>query len=418
MCTGSWFAKCFLILLLLAAQGIACAGTRVTIDGHNRLLLNGKLWFPIGLSPGPPLGGKDPLGRDPLDVVKAAGINCFRVGGQAADADRVEIPSEYVDLVGDHGMYVFVNLRELTVLDPQFSERREKLRAMIEKYREHPAMAAWKSMDEPTVGLRKTPVDQMLAAYKLIKQADPNHPVWLNHSPGGWHNYGLYRDVCDISGVDVYPISVPMGVASKLANRQISCIGDYMDIISKAMDGRKPILMVLQVGWSGASPPKHIRVFPTFHQERYMAYQAIINGANGLLFFGSQKALEGRDAELGFNWTFWNEILRPLMREIGEGSELHQAMMALPSKLPLEVKGAPDIEFTVREVGPYVYILAAKREGAEAPVSFSGDFLAGEAEVLFEGRKLPIMNGAFADRFGRNDVHVYRLRLDPPSVAH
>jgi len=389
------------------------APTRVTIDEHNRLLLNGKPWFPICMSPGPPLRSKDPLGRDAMDTVKAGGINSFRVGAAAPDADRVEIPAEYVDWIAEHGMYAFINLREMSVLDPQFPDREARLRAVIEQFRCNPALALWKSMDEPTVGLDNRIVDRMMSAYKFIKELDPDHPVWLNHSPGGFHNYHLYRDVCDISGVDVYPVSIPMGVASKLANKEISCIGDYMEIVSRAMDGKRPIFMVLQVCWSGAMPPKHVRTYPTFHQERYMTYQAIIKGARGLLFFGSDKGYEDQDVPYGFNWTFWNGVLRPLLREIGEGSELHSALLAVDSKLPIKVSGAPDIELAVREVGPCAYILAAKREGPESLIRFSGDFLRGEVEVLFEERSVQAKDGSFTDRFGPNDVHVYKIPLRP-----
>ncbi|MCX6375852.1 MAG: hypothetical protein NTU88_07455, partial [Armatimonadetes bacterium] len=73
-------------VLLSTAVICAPAPTRVTIDEQNRLLLNGKPWFPICLSPGPPLRSRDPLGRDAMDTVKAGGINSFRVGGAAPDA--------------------------------------------------------------------------------------------------------------------------------------------------------------------------------------------------------------------------------------------------------------------------------------------------------------------------------------------
>ncbi len=404
----------FVVLLTSAAMTAEQkhAPTRVTIDQHNRLLLNGKPWFPLCLSPGPPHNGKDPLGRDALDAVKAGGIDSFRVGGKIGqDGAEVVIPAEYVDWIAKHKMYAFINLRELSVLDPGVPDRKSKLRATIERYRMNPALALWKSMDEPTVGKSITPVDQMQAAYKLIKEVDPDHPVWLNHSPGGFYNYRLYRDVCDITGVDVYPVSVPKGVASKLPNKGISCIGDYMDIVTKAVDGKKPAFMVLQIGWSGATPPKHIRIFPTLRQERYMTYQAIINGARGLLFFGSDRALMGKDAELGFNWTFWNDVLKPILREIGEGSELHSALLVPDSKLPVKASGGDDLEFTAREVGPFLYILAAKREGGEKDIRFKGAMIKGEVEVMFEDRTIEVINGSFVDFFRPNDVHVYKVRL-------
>ena len=33
-------------------------------------------------------------------------------------------------------------------------------------------------------------------------------------------------------------------------------------------------------------PPDHVPIFPTLKQARFMAYEAIIAGARGLVFFG------------------------------------------------------------------------------------------------------------------------------------
>ena len=44
-----------------------------------------------------------------------------------------------------------------------------------------------------------------------------------------------------------------------------------------------------------------------------MTYEAIINGARGLLYFGGNnaKAMTPADLELGWNWTFWNTGIAP-----------------------------------------------------------------------------------------------------------
>ena len=48
--------------------------------------------------------------------------------------------------------------------------------------------------------------------------------------------------------------------------------------------------MTLQIAWSGAAlskdAPNIVPRFPSLPQERFMAYQAIVNGARGLVFFG------------------------------------------------------------------------------------------------------------------------------------
>ena len=48
-----------------------------------------------------------------------------------------------------------------------------------------------------------------------------------------------------------------------------------------------------------------------------MTYQAIINGARGLVYFGGHltKACTPEDAKLGWNWTFWSHVLRPVVEE-------------------------------------------------------------------------------------------------------
>ena len=410
-----WFFLCLIIIIqgnaFAAMKEIRSVPTKVTYDEHNRILLNGKPWFPIVFTPfGPPLGAKDPNGRDAIEVLAAGGVDGFRIGRGIKTPEDEEMYAKYLDWFAEHGVYGFPYIAKLSVFEPQAPERKERLKEIVERFKYHPAMAVWKTDDEPAWG--KAPIEGLMEAYKYLKEIDPDHPAWMAHAPRDTVDIlREYCKACDMTGIDIYPISVPMGKHGHLPNKEISVVGDYADFINQAVDGKKPFLMILQVCWSGVVPPNNVLVYPTFHQERYMAYQAIIKGARGLVFFGMPVALQGRDAELGYNWTFWDEILKPLLREIGKGSELHSALLAPNSKPSLKATGAPDIEFTVREVGSFVYILAAKRESAEAPVTFSGNWLKGEVEVMFEGRTLEAKDGSFTDRFGPNDVHVYKVRM-------
>jgi len=84
-------------------------------------------------------------------------------------------------------------------------------------------------------------------------------------------------------------------------------------------EGKKPVWMVLQISWSGVLKPGLTLRFPTFPEERFMSYQAIINGARGLIYFGgnNEAAMSDADKKLGWNWTFWKRVLRPVVEEIG-----------------------------------------------------------------------------------------------------
>ena len=147
-----------------------------------------------------------------------------------------------------------------------------------------------------------------------------------------------------------------------------------------------------------------------------MAYQAIVNGARGVVFFGGHigKACTPEDAKLGWNWTFWNRVLRPVVEEIGEKGPLYPALVAPDSELSVKVegKGSGEVEFCVREAGADVFVIACKREGATVNVRFTGlppDV--GPGEVLFESpRRVEAKGGAFSDWFGPFEVHVYRFK--------
>jgi hypothetical protein len=190
-------------------------------------------------------------------------------------------------------------------------------------------------------------------------------------------------------------------------------VGDYTKEMEAVSEGKKAVWMTLQIAWSGVIKRGTTMRFPTFPEERFMTYQAIINGARGLTYFGGEleKTLRREDAKLGWNWTFWRRVLRPVVEEIGAKSPLYPALVAPESKLPIRVRGQ-NIEFCAREVGPDLFILACNRGHSTEQVEFSGiPASAQTGDVLFEEpRKPALKEGQFQDWFTPFEVHVYRLR--------
>ena len=173
-------------------------------------------------------------------------------------------------------------------------------------------------------------------------------------------------------------------------------------------------MMILQICWSGVTTKGRTLRFPTFFDERYMTYQSIIDGARGLVYFGGNVhgCLNDRDAAYGWNWTFYNRVLKPVLDELRPQGPLYPALIAPKSKLQVTSDGGNQMDYTIREAGEYVYLLAARREGTTTEVSYSGlpnDLHDGE--VLFESlRHVTVTNGKFTDWFAPHDVHVYRFR--------
>ncbi len=401
--------ECLLLLALVTAAPVGFAA-QVTIGRDNIIQVNGETVFPIGFTLAPPPGGKTPAGDDAYREIKSNGAVFHRCGpgprqwGAEAEAklDRLLEASAQADLLCG------VSIADLQA--PADAETEQELRRLVRKYKDHPGVGYWKGADEPEWG--KVPVERVRRFYEIVRELDPSHPVWITQAPRGTiESLKRYDPFYDIGAIDIYPIGYPPGGHSHLPNKNISVAGDYARWLREITGGRKPFWMILQISWSGVIKPGRTLRFPTLPEERYMTYQSIINGARGLGYFGGnlEPSMNERDKKLGWNWTFYSRVLKPVLQELAPDSPLHPALVAPDSKLPLRIEGAPDVEFCTREAGGRIFILAAKREGATVQAKFSGlpANISG-GEVLFEEpRKVAVSGGSFSDWFGPNEVHLY-----------
>lgn len=174
----------------------------------------------------------------------------------------------------------------------------------------------WEALEETPpyrgISLVNAPTEEnrlrkgLLEGYLHLKGTDPAHPVWMNHAPRNTipqlARFGLAADVV---GCDIYP--VPAGVAghSDLADRTLASVGAYTDRM-QASAPEKPVWMVLQgFGWNDIraedQPDDPTRRRPKPAETRFMAFDAIVHGARGLLYWGTYKV--EKDS------PFWAELL-------------------------------------------------------------------------------------------------------------
>jgi hypothetical protein len=409
-------AYALLVCLLfpsITASAPGSDGTRVTINSDQVVVLNGEKIFPIGFTMPPPFDGVTPDGRNGLQELAEAGGTFMRTGASGGNWNRATIEREqqWMDAAAAHGMFCWPFLRELGSIVPDDGIREKMLREVIARFKDHPGLFAWKGEDEPEWG--KKPVAPLVRAREIIHELDPNHPLVLIQAPRGTvQSLRPYNIAADIIGADIYPVGYPPGAHSLLTNKHLSLVGDYTRIMMEVADGKLPVWMVLQIAWSGVVKPGKTLRMPTFPEERFMVYEAIIHGARGLNFFGGSLpgALNARDARLGWNWTFWERVLKPIVQEIGRNSPLHPALVARASTLPIQVAG-DGIEWCVREVGTEVFLLACKCEGATTQTTFSGLPVKDQnPELMFESpRRVQVKGGRFTDWFAPFEVHVYRF---------
>lgn len=418
------FSKPFsLFCLLLLGNCFVWAGAQ-SLPGHvtdvqtqpdGPFLIDGAPTFPIGFTMGPPTGATTPAGSNAMAYLSRAGYTfqlwyCPKQAWGPASEEKLDALLREANA---EDMHVVISIEDLQHIRTDDTAHISELKRVLKKYRDNPAILFWKGTDEPQWG--KVPVENLRAYYDTVHALDPHHPIWITQAPRGtvaeWKPYAKYFD---LGAVDIYPISYPPGTHSGTANKELSVVGDYAKQIRESTDFRKPTIMVLQICWSGVAKPGRTLRFPTFTQERYMTYQAIIDGARGLVYFGGNVAagLNERDAAYGWNWNFYDKVLHPVLEQLSPNGPLYPALIAPASKLQISSDGDAAMEYAVREAGQYIYVMAARREGSTVQVSYAG-LPPGttDGEVLFESpRHVNVENGKFTDWFGPHDVHVYRFR--------
>jgi hypothetical protein len=388
--------------------------------------------FPIGLSNGPPPNG--------LARVAAAGVNLIRIGRDDWNAARLpsQIAAEKsnLDALHAHGLRGWLWLGELTNLPAEAgSDRERQLSRVADGLQGHPALAAYKGEDEPRNPFRgKNWIrpDGLVRGYRRLKQIDAGHPLVVIQAPIGTPaQLRPYVPAFDVTGADVYPVSYPPATHTQTANRDISVVGDVTKKMVSVAGGR-PVWMTLQIAWSGVIPsqqaPAHVPRYPSLSAERFMAYQAIVNGARGLIFFGGHltQIAPPADAAAGWNWTFWERVLAPVIAELASPA-LAPALTASKAKASVRT-AASGMELAARQAGGFLYVIAVRRSGGVGRVRFTGlpaRITGGEVLFEYEQRPLPppitsghqvyrriaVSGGSFSDWFAAHDVHVYRFAL-------
>jgi hypothetical protein len=407
------------------------AMTKTLVDAATgNLLVAGKPVFPIGLSDPPPLGSTAPSGLDAWAEIASAGVTFLRnyTVWTAAGVEEQMLPvAQELAAAPQHGLQVWLGLagadNDLT--------HAALLEHVVDTFKGHPGLGAWKGADEPAHG--HVAAAGCIAVYKRLRTLDPNHPVVIIEAPRGPspapHTPDTrltaaavkpYAAACDVHGIDIYPVSVPPGrhAGGPPVNTDISVVGDMTTLIAKATQ-QKAIWTTLQIAWSGVVPP-HPVVFPTLQQARFMAYDAIVAGARGLFFFGGQitQVMSAADKLRGWNWTYWQNVQRPLLMELSDAE--HAPALTAPLAQVAIKANESDIALSPRVTGGFLYVIAVRRSStATGTVRFTGlPTGVTEGTVLGHGesnpaRQVTVARGAFTDQspFAPHNARVYRFRL-------
>ena len=136
-----------------------------------------------------------------------------------------------------------------------------------------------------------------------------------------------------------------------------------------------------------------------------MAYNAIIHGANGILYWG-MKYTPQPSSFISNLYKVTNElsdmleILSTPDSDIQINKRYHELMYSVDA----------GVELIVKEVNSNVYLLTVNSDKNPVKVSLSNIGRYESARVLKENRTITLENGEFTDTYKPFDVHIYELK--------
>lgn len=312
-----------------------------------------------------------------LQDIAAAGFNVIHAG--CSDLDDY---SKFLDEAHRLGVYV------ITEFD------HTKYRQIVEKFRDKPAVLAWNIADD--AGDHKTK-SQILDFHRKIKYLDPNHYTYASIS--GWSKkWSEFSDIADLIGSQSYPIGYNLSNPIKgLPNVLIEVSHTFTLARTAASKQNRPFIANVQAfKWENQRSP-------TANEVYNMAYQSILAGVKGVLFFAYDDAGKNQIRE---NPLVWNR-LKTLAPEIKRLSPIltDGVFTALGTNNQELIAGQWEYRKQL-----YVIVLNTSQSN-NIPVSIKVPIKKGVAKTLFVGRPsgLKIYDEYLKGSIKPEDVHIYRI---------
>ncbi|MFO7973489.1 MAG: hypothetical protein R6V12_02505 [Candidatus Hydrogenedentota bacterium] len=400
----------WLIIGLLGAILILGAGA----EEHDGFLIkDGRKLFPLGFY-------ELPESEEGLKAMADAGVNLVRCRSRA-DLDRLHA-------LGMQGVMPLPFQKGAT----------DDLRAKVAGLVDHPALAVWEGPDEVvwnftaysglyrTKGVHETRgawwsqapeakayaaeqaatvIPNMREAVAMIRDLDEaNRPVWINEAKRSDVYYvRQYLDYTDITGCDYYPVSA--------RGRNIAAIAGATERWNQVGRGM-PVFMVLQAfSWhelGGRHEGKGV-AYPTFEESRFMAYDAIAHGAEGILYWGSHYLQSDSCRQAIYAVTSELAALQPfLTAPEAPGTRLEVVEAPEPGKTPHVASLARNVN------DDWLVVLVNEDDERHMGVVVEGlDALNGKTMYrLYTDDETVVSNGELIARMQPKDVQVYATSRD------
>jgi hypothetical protein len=145
--------------------------------------------------------------------------------------------------------------------------------AFVKAAKESPSLLGWYLTDEPEEH-NETP-EQVRAKYDALKAKDKDHPIGITHDTLA--GPPKYKGSCDFTMTDVYPVT-------RDRDWPLKAVGMYTDGPRAVHGAGWPNFTFIQTfGGPDSDGGKWAQPLP--HEVRFMAFNALVHRANGILYF-------------------------------------------------------------------------------------------------------------------------------------
>ena len=299
----------------------------------------------------------------------------------------------------------------------------EKARADFWRKAGRPVPSGAARIDDAAARVRKSG-DGITAGIRALREIDARHVIWLNHAPrNSLEDLRLYNRAADMAGCDIYPAPPNLAVGhSDLPDMGLTSVGAYTERMRQAAPGKACAMVLQGFGWRDLREKVNehetavgIGRRPTWAESRFMAYDAIIHGANAILYWGTAyvKPVEDDGSPASGRPRLWRDLLR-VAREL---RALEPALVAPPLKSPVvhqaETFGSIDgkgILCTARRVDDDFVLLVVNETGDGLRFSLEGlpAKLNGRTlHRLYSPEEHQVAGRQLTDGIKSRDVHVY-----------
>lgn len=299
----------------------------------------------------------------------------------------------------------------------------EKVRAKFWQKAGRSAPSAAARVDDAAARVRKSG-DGITAGIRALREVDARHVIWLNHAPrSSLADLRLYNRAADMVGCDIYPSPPNLAVGhSDLPDTGLTSVGAYTERMRQAAPGKACAMVLQGFGWRDLREKvsEHEMVVgigrrPTWAESRFMAYDAIIHGANAIVYWGTahMKPVEDDGSPASGRPRLWHNLLR-VAREL---AALEQALVAPPLKSPVvrqaDTYGSIDgkgILCTARRVDDDFVLLVVNETGDGLRFSIEGLPARLDGRTLYRlysPEEQQVAGRQLTDGIRPRDVHVY-----------